>query len=204
MLALTIIGAVLEYGGAKLILYLSSPTDRPRCPREAHPRSGVADRPTLPRAARRSAVGPGVPDRPTLPRVARRGAWVSRGGLALCTVLMAAVPRMQSSPSSLWVVVGHIIVSVWSQRRPCAAPLARGAFPPAPRGRGAVIDLTHRLISEVVYEIYTISYNPLVSESNEPSARPTDPVSPMPDRGTTRLGRPHPTDRPCLPSAAPA
>ena len=101
--------------------------------------------PAAPRAARRSAVGPGVPDRPTLPRVARRGAWVSRGGLALCTVLMAAVPRMQSSPSSLWVVVGHIIVSVWSQRRPCAAPLARGAFPPAPRGRGAVIDLTHRL-----------------------------------------------------------
>ena len=135
----------LFLGGAKLILHLSSPTDRPRCPREAHPRSGAADRPTLPRAARRSAVGPGVPDRPTLPRVARRGAWVSRGGLALCTVLMAAVPRMQSSPSSLWVVVGHIIVSVWSQRRPCAAPLARGAFPPAPRGRGAVIDLTHRL-----------------------------------------------------------
>ena len=54
-------------GGAKLILHLSSPTDRPARPRGPGSDPGPADRPTRSGPAGGDTGGSGVADRPTVP-----------------------------------------------------------------------------------------------------------------------------------------
>ena len=58
---------VVLLGGAKLILHLSSPTDRPARPRGPGSDPGPADRPTRSGPADGDTGGSGVADRPTVP-----------------------------------------------------------------------------------------------------------------------------------------